>query len=160
MQHNIPFLTADHLAPLYGKMFPDSRIAKNFRCRRTKTTTILNEAMKPAIKSELLNYMFEQPFALINDGSSDTGLKKMNALCVYIFDVSRSMRAECKFYDMCVTSEEDCSKADSLFEAVNQCFVKDGIDWENAVGLDNTNTNVGNNNSIKTRIHEKIRNVS
>ena len=56
-----------------------------------------------------------------------------------------------------VTSGEDYSKADSLFEAVNQCFIKDGIDWENAVsiGLDNTNTNVGNNNSIETRIHEK-----
>ena len=63
----------------------------------------------------------------------------------------------CKFYDMCVTSAEDCSKADSLFEAVNQCFIKDGIDWENAVNicLGNTNTSVGNNNSIKTRIHEK-----
>ena len=33
----------------------------------------------------------------VNDGSSKTGLKKMNALCVYIFDVSRSMRAECNF---------------------------------------------------------------
>ena len=53
---------------------------------------------------------------------------------------------------------EYCSKADSLLETLlNQCFIKDGIDWENAVsiGLDNTNTNVGNYNSIKTRIHEK-----
>ena len=55
---------------------------------------------------------------------------------------------ECKFYDMCVTSGEDCSKANSLFEAMNHCFIKHGIDWENAVsiGLDNTNTNVSNNN--------------
>lgn len=53
---------------------------------------------------------------------------------------------------------EYCSKADSLLETLlNQCFIKDGIDWENAVSidLDNTNTNVGNYNSIKTRIHEK-----
>ena len=84
-------------------MFPDSKVVENSRCGRTKTTAILNEAMKPAIKSELLNYMLEQPFALIKDGSSDTGLKKMNALCVYIFDVSRSMRVEWKFYDVCVT---------------------------------------------------------
>ena len=138
-------------------MFPDSKVVENSRCGRTKTTAILNEAMKPAIKSELLNYMLEQPFALINDWSSDTGLKKMNTLCVYIFDISRSICVECKFYDMCVTSGEDCSKADSLFEAVNQCFIKDGIDWGNTVsiGLDNTNANVGNNNLIKTQIREK-----
>ena len=99
--------------------------------------------------------MLEQPFALLNNGSSDTGLKKMNALCLYIFDVSRSKPVKCKFYDKYMTSGEDCSKADSSFEAMNQCFIKDGIDWEYAVniGLDNTNTNVGNNNSIKTRIH-------
>ena len=40
---------------------------------------------------------------------------------------------------------------------MNQCFIKNWIDWENAasIGLDNTDTNVGNNNSMKTRIHEK-----
>ena len=56
-----------------------------------------------------------------------------------------------------VSSGEDCSEADPLFEAMNQCFKKDEIDWENAVsiGLDNTNTNVGSDNLIKTRIHEE-----
>ena len=45
---------------------------------------------------------------------------------------------------------------------MNQCFIKDWIYWEIAVSiaLDNPNTNVGNNNSIKTRITEKIRNAS
>ena len=32
VQHNISFLTTDHMAPLYRAMFPDSNIAKNFRC--------------------------------------------------------------------------------------------------------------------------------
>ena len=71
VQHNIPFLTADHFAPLYSKMYPDCKIVKNVRCIRTNTTAILNEAMKPAIKSEYLNFMLEQSFALVNDGSSD-----------------------------------------------------------------------------------------
>ena len=38
VQHNISFLTADHVAPLHRVMFPGSNIAKNIRCRRTKTT--------------------------------------------------------------------------------------------------------------------------
>ena len=59
-KYNIPFLTEDHLAPLYNKVFTDSNINKNFRYGKTKTTAILNEAKHPAIKSELLNYMLEQ----------------------------------------------------------------------------------------------------
>ena len=41
VQHNLSFLTADHLSPLYAKMFPDSQIAQHFKCCRTKTTSIL-----------------------------------------------------------------------------------------------------------------------
>ena len=51
--------------------------------------------MTPALKTELVNYMIEHPFGLINDGSSDSGVKKMNAMCVHIFDVNRSKRVEC-----------------------------------------------------------------
>ena len=37
VQHKTFFLTADHLTPLYCVIFLDSNIAKNFRCRCTKT---------------------------------------------------------------------------------------------------------------------------
>ena len=32
VQHTISFLTAEHLLPLYAQMFPDPKIAKNFKC--------------------------------------------------------------------------------------------------------------------------------
>ena len=60
VQHNIPFLTADHSTFHYAaKCSLILRLPKNFRCSRTKTTAILNEAMKLAIKAELLNYMLK-----------------------------------------------------------------------------------------------------
>ena len=152
--HNLSFLTAEHLSPLYAKMFPDSKIAQNFKCSRTKTTCILNEAMMPALKLSLK----EQPYALVNDGTSDTELKKMNSVCAQIFDVKNiSKRVEFKFYDMCATSGEHCSKASTLFDAIDNTLTKDGLDWDNVVsiGLDNTNANIGNKNSIKSRIFEK-----
>ena len=40
-QHNLSFLTADHLSPLYAKMFSDSQIAQHFHCCRTKTIALL-----------------------------------------------------------------------------------------------------------------------
>ena len=96
-------------------MFPDSKIARNFKCNRTKATAILNEAMRPSLK-----YMKEQPFALVNDGTSDCRIKKMSALCAYIFDISNSKRVEVKFYDMCATSGDHCSKAVTLFNKIDE----------------------------------------
>ena len=45
-------------------------------------------------------------FSLVNDGTSDTAIKKMNALCALIFDVNNTKRIEFKFYDMCTPSGE------------------------------------------------------
>ena len=57
-------------------MFPDLRIARNFKDSWTKTTAIWNEAMDPSLKYTLVEYMKEQPFALFNDdGTSDCGIK-------------------------------------------------------------------------------------
>lgn len=36
VEHNIPFAASDHSAKLFQKMFPDSKIAKNFTCGRKK----------------------------------------------------------------------------------------------------------------------------
>ena len=157
IQHNIPFAVADHLSLMYQELFPDSKIAKNFKCSRTKTTCIMNQAMRPLLRNELTEYMKEEPFSLLNDGSSDTGLKKMNAVAVNIFDVNRSKKVECKFYDMCVTTGEHSGKAENIFSAIDSTMTNDGVDWNNlvSIGLDNTNSNMGIRNSIKSRILQK-----
>ena len=36
VQHNVPFLSSNHMTRLYPKMLPDSQIAKSFACGRTK----------------------------------------------------------------------------------------------------------------------------
>ena len=40
-KHNLAFLTSDHATKLFPKMFPDSEIAKQFSCSRTKSTAII-----------------------------------------------------------------------------------------------------------------------
>ena len=100
--------------------------------------------MRPSLKYCLVGYMKEQPFALVNDGTSDCGIKKLNALCAYIFDVNNSKRVESKFYNMCATSGEYCSKAVTLLNKIEESLSKDGVDWCNVIscGLDNTNSNM------------------
>ena len=43
----------------------------------------------PVIKDYLHGQMKLEPFSIVNDGTSDTGLKKMNAACALIFDITR-----------------------------------------------------------------------
>ena len=157
VQHNLSFLTADHLAPVHSKMFPDSEIAKKFRCARTKTIAIINNAIRSALHESLVTYMQNRPFSICNDGSSDSGIKKINPVCVNIFDADNSSEVQTKFYNMCVTTEVDCSKSETLFNAITDKFVKDEIPWQNviSVGLDNTSANMGIHNYVKSRILQK-----
>ena len=47
VQHNISLSTADHLSSLFKEVFPDSKIAKKYAARRTKTTAMLNKSLAP-----------------------------------------------------------------------------------------------------------------
>ena len=46
-EHNLLFMLADHFTHLSKAMFPDSQIAKGFRCAATKTTCIVKGALNP-----------------------------------------------------------------------------------------------------------------
>ena len=70
-------------------MFSDP-VASKFGCARTKTTQILNKAMMPQIRDYTTGLMKDGPYSLVNDGTSDTSLKKMNATCVLLFDINNS----------------------------------------------------------------------
>lgn len=44
---NLPFAAADTFNSLFKSIFPDSEIAKEYSSGRTKTTCIVNGALKP-----------------------------------------------------------------------------------------------------------------
>ncbi|KAI4832261.1 hypothetical protein KUCAC02_015235, partial [Chaenocephalus aceratus] len=70
VQHNVPFAVADHFSPLYKECFRDSPTAQGFKSASTKTMCLINEAVAPHFKRELVMKMRENPFTL--DGSNDT----------------------------------------------------------------------------------------
>ena len=47
-EHNLPALLAVHFTDLAREMFPDSEIAKKFKCTRTKTTQIITRYLAKA----------------------------------------------------------------------------------------------------------------
>lgn len=70
-------------------MFPDLEIAKGYGCGKTKTTCILNRALKPYNLSKLIEQIRSRPFSIYIDGSNDTGREKINPMTVHIFDVDK-----------------------------------------------------------------------
>ena len=156
-QHNLSFLLSDHMSKLYEKIFPNSKIAKRFACSRTKTASILNGAMMHSLMAYLTAYMKIDIFAIVNNGSSDTGLEKINVVYTHIFDAERSNKVELKFFNMCTTSGEHCSTAESPFNAIDNVFTSDEISWEQCVSirLDNANVNDDVKSSIKSRVQQR-----
>ena len=71
------------------KNFPDSEIAKHYHCACTKTDCILNYALAPHLKDDLVSAMRTEPFSLSIDASTDSGLSKMNPLTVQIYDKAK-----------------------------------------------------------------------
>ena len=67
-EHNLPALFADHFTDLARLMFPDSDIAKRFRCKRTK---IMKRCLAPAATTPVVKRCRAGPFSLMVDESTD-----------------------------------------------------------------------------------------
>ena len=76
VQQNFPLTTADHLTSLFKEVFPN--------------TNIISEDFAPHCCEYLIQHYKTHPFTVGNDGSNDTGLAKMNPVCLQIFDVNHS----------------------------------------------------------------------
>ena len=104
VQHNLLIATADHLGPLFKAIFPDGKIGSQYASARTKTSAILNYAMRPHCHETLVEHCKSHPFALGTDGSNDSGLLKMNPVTIRLFDIACSKKVISHFYDICTTS--------------------------------------------------------
>ena len=90
------------------------------------------------------------------DSSNDNGIHKMFPITVRIIDETFG-RIMTKFLDMNLLEGRDASTADVMFESVDNILTINDIRWDHcmAIGLDNTNVNIGEHNSIKSRAKEK-----
>lgn len=83
------------------------------------------------------------------------GLKKMNPMTVRIYDTQKEVGL--RFLDMGTTTGVDSAKAQTIFDKMDEVMVENEIPWDQcvAIGVDNAAVNVGNRNSIKTRVLKK-----
>ena len=85
-EHILPFSVADHFNSLCSVMFPDSRIAAEFACARTKTAALITHALAPVANEPIVNACQEQPFTILCDGGNDNFEKKYFGTMVRFWD--------------------------------------------------------------------------
>lgn len=66
-------------------MFPDSKIAENFACGRTKSTQMIKRAISPCLDEEVILACQSKPFTILRDKSNDFGSDKSFVIMVMFF---------------------------------------------------------------------------
>ena len=113
VEHNLPFLLMDHLPGLLSHAFPDSKIAKEIRCARTKSTAVIKNALAPAAHNIMIAKVKNSPaFSLLMDESTDRGVQKREGTLIRYYDES-CLRVETGFLGLQKVPQANAS---NLFE--------------------------------------------
>ena len=95
------------------------------------STVVCFGGMMPELEKYLTGFMSDKSniYCLVNDGSSDTGLKKMNVACTMIFYINRSKTVELEWDEIAslvptrwLCLERCCQKGTKKFEALVSMF--------------------------------------
>ncbi|CAG9822240.1 unnamed protein product [Phaedon cochleariae] len=85
-EHNLPFLLADHLPKFIRSICPDSDIAKNINCSRTKATYSTNECINLEQLEYLSNILKKNKFSLLIDETTDISTEKSLAMVIRFYN--------------------------------------------------------------------------
>ena len=151
--HNLPFLAADHLSDLFPAMFPDSKIAGDFACKRTKTKSIICGALDPHFKDPVVSSLRVGPFNLLCDESNERGDSvKLLTILVRFFDPATTTVATRHLDTIGIT---DCS-VQGVFDGLQQTLSHHRIPPTNLLSFTSDTCNVmkGARNGVITKLRE------
>ena len=138
-KHNDAFLTADHFTHLCKSMFPDSQIAKNFKCSRTKATILATDVIAPDIQKHIVADVEKaRYFSVLLDESTDRSTVKQ--LAVLVRYVSMHNNGGKWVIKTSLLDMIPCNKAtgQNLFDCLMSSLAKYGLVPSNLVGMGST----------------------
>ena len=117
-EHNLPAAIADHFTDLAQRLFPDSEVAKKFRCKRTKTTQIVKRCLASESTKPVIERCKTGPFSIMIDESTDRNSDKRLAVLVRFYDVGTS-RAHTRMLNMPVCND---GTSQGIFKVMDDCL--------------------------------------
>ena len=83
-EHNFAFNASTHMSQLYSHMFRDSKVAKAFQCRQSKTGALIRQVLGPHFHNKVVNMLKGGYFSLMFDETMDQGVNTHGACLVKI----------------------------------------------------------------------------
>ena len=158
VEHNLPFLLMDHLPGLLSHAFPDSKIAKEVKCARTKSTAIVKHAIAPANHKTMISKVTLSPaFSLLMDESTDRGVTKREGTLIRYYDES-TLTVATSFMGL---QEVPQATASNLFECLDFHITQAGLGYKKIIGWNSDSASVmlGKHNSVVSRLKAKQPNL-
>lgn len=155
-EHNISFLTSDHMVPLSKSMFADSEIAKSMKCSRTKVTAIITNVIGAQQKDNVASLLNKHPFALCLDESTDVSAEK--SLSVVVRVCYNNKVRDC-FFDLVRVRNAD---AQGIYDSVVKIFQNKNIDYKTnliSFAADGANVMTGSRHSVATMLKKDCPNL-
>ena len=149
-EHHLPLLLADHCNRLFSHMFPDSSIAKDFNCGRTKATALLKVIAKNSSCFPLMSLCF---LVYKRMKTTDITVTQQSAIMLRYFD-NFTGKVRCVFHAL---ESVEGSGANHLFQAIDKHFGDGPVKYDRLVGLgtDGCNVMMGKRNSVLSRFQLK-----
>ena len=152
-EHHLPISIADHCTKLFPLMFPDSAIARSFKCGRTKTTSVIKVIAQDVLSGITKTIGNSKFFSILIDETTDiTVYQQMGIMIRYFDNVLGEVRTS--FLKLEPVRE---ANAECLFEAINKNFGDSPLNYGNLVGVgsDGANVMMGRRNSVLSRLKDK-----
>lgn len=92
-EHDLPIRTVEHMPALIQAICPDSNIAKQIKCGRTKLTSIINHVTGEVSSDILIRKLQDSKFSLIVDESTD--LSSVKHLCMVVRTMIEDKVTDC-----------------------------------------------------------------
>ena len=150
-EHHLAFNLADHASKLFPSMFPDSAVAKEFKCSRTKATAILKVIAQDAWRSIERALGESKYFSLQTDETTDISVTQQMAIMLRFFDNSLGV-VRCVFFKL---EGVERATAEQLYLLIDKHFqTSDTLKYDYLVGLgtDGANVMLGKRNSVMSRL--------
>lgn len=161
-EHNISFLSIDHLETLLKEIFPDSKICQKIKLKRTKATNIIKNVFAPVERGVLTNKLNNSKFSVMIDESTDIACISTMCIVVRFFDTDLG-KISTQFWDLLpVYTLENPEQvnlgatAENIFLNVIDSFKNNNVNIENIIGFgsDGCSTMMGKNNSVSSRMKD------
>lgn len=159
-EYNLPSCCGDHFTKLVKFMFPDSDIAHQFQCSRTKTMVLAKHGNSKYCQDQLIETMNGDGglgpmfYSILIDESNDRGVEAKDLVVMVRFFDPRVMKAVIWFVTL---PKANNRTAAGIFEKLDECLQENGIKYSRLLAFNSVtcNTMKGQCNGVVKYLKEK-----